>query len=186
MRLLALEIKRVLKTRLTWILIAVSVFLSVFMAYVPITFEGAKVVDEAGNYVTVKGIDAIRYYRENTTQGVVTPEILEEAVRTYQEVYAMYDSDYGENVPSEVYYEKLSTYQQYIRGIKEAFSDRKSGMAPGIRDIPADKVGEYYNMLEDRLASVLDMEQKGYPSAKEAALSKFAKVQTPYELWCFQ
>ena len=183
MRLLALEIKRVLKTRLTWILIAVSVLLSVFMAYVPITFEGAKVVDEAGNFVTVKGIDAIRYYRENTTQGIVTPEILEEAVRTYQEVYATYDSDYGENVPSEVYYEKLSTYEQYIRGIKEAFSDRKSGMAPGIRDIPPDKVGNYYNMLEDRLASVLDMEQNGYPSAKEVALSKFAKVQTPYKYY---
>lgn len=183
MRLLALEIKRVLKTRLTWILIVVSLFLSVFMAYVPITFEGAKVVDEAGDFVTVKGIDAIRYYRENTTQGIVTPEILEEAVRTYQEVYATYDSDYGENVPSEVYYEKLSTYEQYIRGIKEAFSDRKSGMAPGIRDIPADKVGNYYNMLEDRLASVLDMEQNGYPSAKEVALSKFAKVQTPYKYY---
>ena len=54
--------------------------------------------------------------KSNMVQGVVKPEILRDAVRRYQEVYKTYDSVYGDNIPSEVYYEKLSAYQPYIRG----------------------------------------------------------------------
>ena len=111
------------------------------------------------------------------------PEILRDAVRRYQEVYKTYDSVHGDNIPSEVYYEKLSAYQPYIRGIKEALADRNNGMSPVIADISIDKVGEYYDLLESRLASVIDMEQTGHPAAKEVALSKFAKVQRPYEYY---
>ena len=183
MRLLALEIKRVLKTKRTWILIVASVLLAVFMAYIPITFVTVQKTDESGNYVEITGKDAINYYKSNMVQGVVKPEILRDAVRRYQEVYKTYDSVYGDNIPSEVYYEKLSAYQPYIRGIKEALADRNNGMSPVIADISIDKVGEYYDLLESRLASVIDMEQTGHPAAKEVALSKFAKVQRPYEYY---
>ncbi len=183
MRLLALEIKRVLKTKRTWILIVAAVLLAVFMAYIPITFVTVQKTDESGNYVEITGKDAINYYKSNMVQGVVTPEILRDAVRRYQEVYKTYDSVYGDNIPSEVYYEKLSAYQPYIRGIKEALADRNNGMSPVIADISIDKVGEYYDLLESRLASVIDMEQTGHPAAKEVALSKFAKVQRPYEYY---
>ena len=166
MRLLALEIKRVLKTKRTWILIVASVLLAVFMAYIPITFVTVQKTDESGNYVEITGKDAINYYKSNMVQGVVKPEILRDAVRRYQEVYKTYDSVYGDNIPSEVYYEKLSAYQPYIRGIKEALADRNNGMSPVIADI-----------------SVIDMEQTGHPAAKEVALSKFAKVQRPYEYY---
>lgn len=125
MRLLALEIKRVLKTKRTWILIVASVLLAVFMAYIPITFVTVQKTDESGNYVEITGKDAINYYKSNMVQGVVKPEILRDAVRRYQEVYKTYDSVYGDNIPSEVYYEKLSAYQPYIRGIKEALADQQ-------------------------------------------------------------
>lgn len=183
MRLLALEIKRVLKTKRTWILIAASVLLAVFMAYIPTTFVTVQKTDESGNYVEITGKDAINYYKSNRVQGTVTTEVLKEAVRRYQEVYKTYDSVYGDNIPSEVYYEKLSAYQPYIRGIREALADRNNGIAPAISDISIDKVGEYYDLLESRLASIIDMEQTGHPAAKEVALSKFAKVQRPYEYY---
>ena len=146
MRLLALEIKRVLKTKRTWILIVASVLLAVFMAYIPITFVTVQKTDESGNYVEITGKDAINYYKSNMVQGVVKPEILRDAVRRYQEVYKTYDSVYGDNIPSEVYYEKLSAYQPYIRGIKEALADRNNGMSPVIADISIDKVGDYSDL----------------------------------------
>jgi hypothetical protein len=71
MRLLALEIKRVLKTKRTWILIVASVLLAVFMAYIPITFVTVQKTDESGNYVEITGKDAINYYKSNMVQGVV-------------------------------------------------------------------------------------------------------------------
>ncbi len=183
MRLLGLEIKRVLKTKMTWILMCVAVLLSVLFAYIPVTFKGGRVVNGNGTAVTteLKGLDAVRYYRTHSkVQGEVTPEFLEEAVRAYQEVYTEYNSVYGEDIPADVYYEKLRVYSPFIRGIKEAFSDRKNGMAPAVTEIPADEVKNFYLMLNDRLASVMDMEEPEYPSAKAVALDKFSKVQTPY------
>lgn len=183
MRLLGLEIKRVLRTKVTWILICAALILSVLLAYIPVTFEGGRVVNGNGTAVTteLKGMDAVRYYRENSVvQGEVTPEILQEAIGRYQEVYAEYNSIYGEDVPAEVYYERLRSYSPFIRDIKEAFSDRKNGMAPAVTEIPADEVKNFYLMLNDRLSSIMDMEQGNYPSAKTVALNKFSKVQTPY------
>ena len=140
-----------------------AVALSVLLAYIPVTFEGGRVVNGNGTTVTteLKGMDAVRYYRENSVvQGEVTPELLQEAISRYQEVYAEYNSVYGEDVPAEVYYEKLRPYSPFIRGIKEAFSDRKSGMAPAVTEISADEVKNFYLMLNDRLSSIMDMEQR--------------------------
>lgn len=39
MRLFGLEVKRILKSRRTLILLAVALFLAVIMAYLPISFE---------------------------------------------------------------------------------------------------------------------------------------------------
>ena len=110
MRLLGLEIKRVLKTKLTWILMCVAIVLSILLAYLPATFESGREVGRDGNSVGTElhGMRAVRYYRTHSSvKGEVTPEILEETVCTYQKVYSEYDSVYGEEVPSEVYYEKL-------------------------------------------------------------------------------
>ena len=186
MRLLGLEIKRVLKTKLTWILMCVAIVLSILLAYLPATFESGREIGSDGNSVGAElhGMNAVKYYRTHSNvQGEVTPEILEETVRTYQKVYSEYDSVYGEEVPSEVYYEKLRAYSPFVRGIKEAFSDHKSGMAPVIGDVPVDQVKNFYLMLNDRLSSIMDMEQKNYPSAKTVALQKFSKVQTPYKYY---
>ena len=40
MRLLLLEIKRVLLTRITWFLLGMSLILTAALAYIPVTFEG--------------------------------------------------------------------------------------------------------------------------------------------------
>lgn len=186
MRLLGLELKRVLKTKRTWILMCIALVISVLLAYIPVTFESGREVGSNGNIVggELHGMNAVRYYRTHSSvQGEVTPELLEETIRRYQKVYSEYDSVYGEEVPSEVYYEKLQAYSPFVREIKEAFSDRKNGIAPEVGEVPVDQVKDFYLMLNDRLSSIMDMEQKNYPSAKTVALQKFSKVQTPYKYY---
>ena len=48
MRLFRLEIKRILKSRRTLILLAIALLLSVAMAYLPISFEGINRPNEDG------------------------------------------------------------------------------------------------------------------------------------------
>lgn len=184
MRLLGLEIKRILKTRITWILLAASLFLGVIMAYLPVTFEGVVVTTEGGEEKEITGLEAVAYYQNKREMfGEVTAEKLQEAVTVYQEVYETYDSQYGSEVPAEMFYKKLAGYSPFIHGIKEAFANAETGVAPEVRDLDIRQVGDYYDQLEKRLAAVMDMEQKKHPQAKQTALDKFARVSRPYRYY---
>ncbi len=184
MRLLLLEIKRVLLTRITWFLLGMSLILTAALAYIPVTFEGV-VLDENGKKTELTGLEAVKHYRQynNTIYGEVTAEKLTEAIEKRQELYREYDSEYGENIQSEVYYKELASSDAYVHGIKEVFADPKTGIAPEVLELDPEEVGDYYGRLTERLASVMKMGQKDYPSAEKAALEKFEKVERPYQYY---
>ena len=64
MRLFRLEIKRIMKSRRTLILLAVLLLLSVVMAWLPVSFESINRLDEHGNIVELDGLEAIRFKKE--------------------------------------------------------------------------------------------------------------------------
>lgn len=184
MRLLSLEIKRILKSKITWVLLLCSFIFAVLMAYLPVTFEGAIITDPNGNEREISGLKAVQYFQEmDELFGEVTTEKLRQTVERYQEVYEAYDSQYGNEVPAAVFYAKLAKYRPFIRGIKEVFANPETGIAVGVRDLDIDRIEDYYEMLPKRLISIMDMEQKNYPSAKEAALGKFERVNRPYRYY---
>ena len=61
MRLFRLELKRILKSRRTLILLAIALLLSVAMAYLPISFEGINRPTEDGTVTELDGLAAIKY-----------------------------------------------------------------------------------------------------------------------------
>ncbi|MBD5546254.1 MAG: ABC transporter permease subunit [Lachnospiraceae bacterium] len=184
MRLLSLEIKRILKSKITWVLLLCSLIFAVLMAYLPVTFEGAIIADPDGNEREISGLKAVQYFQEmDELFGEVTTEKLRQTVERYQEVYEVYDSQYGNEVPAAVFYAELAKYRPFIRGVKEVFANPETGIAAGVRDLDIDRIEDYYEMLPKRLISIMDMEQKNYPSAKEAALGKFKRVNRPYRYY---
>ena len=68
MNLYRLELKRVCKTRMTAILLAIALVLAVVMAYLPVTFIGWTELDASGNEVRYTGLKAIRKRQEQ--QGI--------------------------------------------------------------------------------------------------------------------
>lgn len=76
MRLMKLELKRVLKTRSTLILLTLSLVLSLVMAYIPTTFSYVNYLDDDGNTITLLGLDAVQYLKtlQSDTAGTVTPQ----------------------------------------------------------------------------------------------------------------
>lgn len=182
MRLLLLEIKKVLKTRATWFLLAAALILSIITAYVPVTFEEVLLTDENGKEIYLKGLDAVRYYQQmnETLYGEVTAERVKQAIETYQEVYEEYNSEYGENVPEDVYYQRLKPVSPYRKGALEILADRKTGISPNILDMDVQRLEGYYDQMEARLSSILRMENPEHPSAEASALAKFSKVHRPY------
>ena len=62
MNLYRLELKRVCKTRMTAILLAIALVLAVVMAYLPVTFIGWTELDASGKKVSYTGRKLLRLF----------------------------------------------------------------------------------------------------------------------------
>ena len=183
MNLYRLELKRVCKTRMTAILLAIALVLAVVMAYLPVTFIGWTELDASGNEVRYTGLKAIRKRQEQQVSGTITPDIIQEALEAYQRVYRQYDASSINDIPVEVFYKELARYQPLVNNAKEAFADLKTGMAPGVMGLTAEDMQNFYSQLPKRLESVIWLEQSGKPGYEQAqaiAQKKFDAVQKPF------
>lgn len=182
MRILKLEIKRIMKTRRTWVLIAAAFFLSVIMAYLPVTYEYAVYYDETGKKTELNGMDAIQYFKEVHADitGVVTPDKVRKAVEDYQACLREYGVTESYDLPEGVYSQRITPFSPLLRGVREAFANRDTGRAPTVMEIVPEKVDNYYTACEERLASLMNLEQKDHPDIREAAISMYADVEKPY------
>ena len=82
MNLYRLELKRVCKTRMTAILLAIALVLAVVLAYLPVTFIGWTELDASGNEVCYTGLKAFRKRQEQLVSGTIPPEVMLEAPST--------------------------------------------------------------------------------------------------------
>ena len=183
MNLYKLELKRVCKTRMTAILLAIALVLAVVMAYLPVTFIGWTELDASGNKVSYTGLKAIRKWQEQQVSGTITPDVMQEALEAYQRVYRQYDASSINDIPVEVFYKELARYQPLVNNAKEAFADPKTGMAPGVMGLTAEDMQNFYSQLPKRLESVIWLEQDGKPGYEQAqaiAQKKFDAVQKPF------
>lgn len=186
MRLFGLEVKRILKSRRTLILLSIAMLLSVFMAYLPISFEGINRPNEDGTVTELDGLAAIEYKRDlyATTQGEVTPEKIKEALVTYQNCVKEYGSIDGEEFPLKVNIEKILPIRPLLKGLAEVFADPLTGVAADLIDIDPDAIDQsYYDKCAEHLNDVMKNEQKDYPTAQQKASEKYAQVDTPFYLY---
>ena len=152
MNLYRLELKRVCKTRMTAILLAIALVLTVVMAYLPVTFIGWTELDASGNEVRYTGLKAIRKRQEQQVSGTITPDVMQEALEAYQRVYRQYDASSINDIPDEVFYKELARYRPLVNNAKEAFADPKTGMAPGVMGLTAEDMQNFYflSLVEQR------------------------------------
>ena len=186
MRLFRLEVKRILKSRRTLILLSVAMLLSVLMAYLPISFEGINRPNEDGTVTELDGLAAIEYKRDlyATTQGEVTAEKVKQALITYQNCVNQYGPVDGEEFPLEVNIEKIVPIRPLLKGISEAFADPRTGIGADWMDIDPNEVEQhYYEKCAEHLNDVMKNEQKNHLSAQQKASEKYAKVDKPFQLY---
>ena len=185
MRLMKLELKRVLKTRLTLILLTFSLVLSLVMAYIPTTFSYVTYRDTNGDTVKLLGLDAVQYLKtlQSDTAGEVTPQKVRQAVEDYQTCLTKYGVENTYDLPEGVYEAEILPYAPLLHGVREAFADPDSGIAPALMDISPEKIENFYGTCEARLVSLMKLEQKDHPAAQEAAKRLYSRVEMPYQLY---
>lgn len=161
MRFLRLEMKRVLTTKMTWVLLAAALLFSVLMAYIPVTFEAVSYTDEQGRKVELEGRDAVVYLKtlRKNVEGEVTPEKVKTALAAYQKCLGKYGVTDTYELPDGADTESLMPYWDYMYRIRETFADSETGIAPALMEIDLDDVDHFYEKADLRLESLMKMEQ---------------------------
>lgn len=185
MRLLKLEMKRILKTRMTVVLLIAAFLLSFVMAWLPTTFSYNSYTDADGNKVELTGLASIRYEKDLQADaaGIVTPEKVRQAVEKYQTCLKKYGVENSYDLPDGVYGEEILPYAPLLHGVREAFADPDTGVAPSLAEINPEEIGDFYGVCGKRIVSLMKQEQEKYPAAQNAAVNLYQRVETPYRLF---
>lgn len=179
MRLFRLELKRILKSRRTLILLAIALLLSVAMAYLPISFEGINRPNEDGTVTELDGLAAIKYEQDlyKTSAGEVTPDRIKSALETYQSCVREYGPVEEEGFPLAVFVEKIVPFRHLLMGLSEAFADPLTGIGADLMDIdPNDIDGAYYEKCAEHLQDVMRNEQRENETAQQKALENIQNL----------
>ena len=181
MRIFRLELIRVLKTRLTVILLLASLILSVLMAYLPTTFVEYGSYDAESKWVEYHGMEAIHQIKmlREAVSGQVMPKTLRETVEIYQKTLWEYDVKTTYSLPKEAYYGQIFQYTPFMSRIRESAMNPDTGMMPGVMEVKANQEG-FYQQCVDRLDALMKLEQKEYPSAQDLASKMYEKVEFPF------
>ena len=176
-----LEIKRIIKTRLTLVLLTLALLFSLLLAWLPITFSYNSYTDTDGTKVELKGLAAIAYEKKLQADitGTVTPEKVRQAVEDYQACLRKYGVELSYDLPDGVYEEEILPYAPLLHGIREAFANPDTGVAPTILEIDPKKVDAYYDVCEERIVSLMKQEQKNHPAAQKKAIDLYSTVEKP-------
>lgn len=185
MRLFGLELKRILKSRRTLILLAIAMVLSAVMAYLPIAFEGINRPNEDGTVTELDGLAAIEYKRDLYADsiGEVTPEKIKAALETYQSCVREYGSVESESFPLKMNIAQIVPIRPLLKGLSEVFADPLTGIGADLMDIDPNAIDQsYYEKCAEHLRDVMRNEQREYETAQQKAIEKYAELDTPFYL----
>lgn len=187
MRLLKVEMKRIVKSRRSLILLSVGVCLSALLAIAPVLYVGVDIRDSNGNVVQeLDGLKAIHYMRENQApfDGEVTPEKLKEALSVYQECVKQYGDPDSEDFPADVYWEKISPRRGLLSSIVKTYNDFINGnLVPrSLENINVNELDGFYKATDTRLENVIKVEREPEETHKKA-FQLYSRVDRPFELY---
>ena len=185
MRLLGLEIKRVMKTKITIFALSLAILFSFVLAYIPTTFvysiEGFQ--DGEPEYVT--GIDAIKLKQqiEKEIQGEVTQKKIVNAVSTYQTALKENQVEETYELPIEVYHEYLDPIYPLFTPICNAYGNKKNAASADIKMLNSEELGDFYTAADDYFNMKLLQQQGKNPNAIAKAQEMRSKVTKPYQYY---
>ena len=82
-----------------------------------------------------------------------------------------------------VYEEEILPIAPLLHGVKEAFADPDTGMAPTIMEIDPAQIDDYYSVCETRIASLMAMEQPDSPAVQRKAVEMYRRVEKPFAVY---
>lgn len=162
--MLRAELKRILKTRSTWWLAGIALALCLALAYQTVHAVFCLTYDENGQQI-VKGVRAYELNREKYAllEGEITPELVAEAVRAYQ--------DSGNPYTPELNPGLVGRYAPVYNWIAAAFTDETGDSLP-LAELTPERALNFYQEWQATLERQLEMQYAEQPQVVEYALSR--------------
>ncbi len=185
MRILRLELKRILKAKSTWILLILALVFSILLAYLPVSYCYTNYTDGEGKEISLTGRASIAYEKERQSgaSGIVSPERVRRAVEAYQACLSKYGVAESYDLPEGVYQQEILPIAPLLHGVREAFADPNTGMAPTLMEIDPKQLDSFYTVCEERIVSLMAMEQPDSPAARSKAAEMYRQVAKPFEVY---
>ena len=154
--MLILELKKMLKTPVTLILIIVALILSAVLAYLPVSFEKTRVL--TGDTLTIyKCEDRIAYEKDSAQIHVeMTAETAKQALAAYQTCLTKYGVQSENDLPEGVFEAEISPWFRVLHTIREIYADPKTGIPPDLLYMPLESLDDYYAKKTERFESLME------------------------------
>lgn len=182
MRIFCLELKRLLKTRRIFVMLAVSVALSILMSFAAVQGVSYEYLDKNHNTDALAGraaVDALNKENNDDYVGPVTVEKLRKALKTCQDIYQKYGQNFM-NIPPDVYNQKVAPIQPFLNTILEVyFPDGNSGY-DDLRTLDPNQLDDFYARRFEVIKNKLESEYPGNQNVLRQAAKLSVKAKTPF------
>lgn len=179
-RLYKEEMKRILRSRSTLLFLAAALVFSIFLAWVPVTFERYD-YEENGQEITLTGKEALAMKKmlQSPAAGEVTPEKIAAGLAAYQKNLALYGDFYGD-FPQNIWNSEILPYSKLVTRLREVMADSESGLAPDYQEITEGDARSFYERCRSHLCDLMKLEQKENTDAQLTAMKMYEKVEMPF------
>jgi hypothetical protein len=153
MRIFMMELKRMSKTRATWISVAAAVALSIVLAFSTFAGEEYETVDQDGNIERITGISAIAVNKEQKApyEGEVTVSKLQSDLEVFHNLF----DQYGGNIPFDLYNKEISPRFQRLNLIASVYSNNQD-IFTALEKIEPNDVQNFYAQRNQKLEETVE------------------------------
>lgn len=177
MHIMYLELKRVIKSPMTWISAGIAIALSVIISLSVISYAEYNYVDNSGKEARITGMGAIRANKKlmQPYEGQITVDKLQKALITFQDVY----KQYGENIPNNVYHEKIAPINCFLDMIYQVYPISGDSWE-ALSKINPEELWDFYAQRTKTLHNQLSAKYSNSTVVQQKVQALNKKVGTPF------
>lgn len=176
-RLIILELRRSLKSRMTRILLAAALVLPIFMGMLVISYTEYHYLDNNGAEVKITGLKAIEANKKmmEPYKGPLTSEKISRAIATNRTL----ERNYGETIPPRLYYEKKYPTLAIMDTVMGMYTG-SDGLPLSLSDITDKEAKLFYEKRDHNIESSVAAKYPDGTDAQKLVEELNDKVKTPF------
>ena len=183
MYLMLLEMKRVIKSRMTWILLLVAIALSVIISYQAIAGAQHTDIGKNGQVTKVTGMEAIRANKKQMQpyEGTITEGKLKNALQIFKQYYGSDHKNMSKVELSALFYAKITPIDYMLDMIYGTYQGGEDEYEI-LSKMKSDQIDVFYRQRTQTLNNQIEAQYPGNQNILHEVQKLNSKVKEPFFL----